>query len=200
MSDSFIYIDGDNGLEEYFMMSYPADNHEVLVGEYFGQFRNYFYGRGRCGVRGSNTGLFIGHRWDKIGHLKSVQKAFKEQIAAGKERKISITPDFMVICDSVPEDFDYRGYHGIPKIVGEVYSPSTGTDDVTWKKDIYEAIGICEYWVIKDSENVELYTLVDGEYDVTRYSLDREKDILEIPCSIFDDLVIKIDKRIISGY
>ena len=201
MSDSFIYINGDNGIEEYLMMSFPTRRHEKLIGEYYGQFRNYFYGSGGCDIYGSNTGLFIGHRWDQISHLDSVIEEFKERISEGRERTISINPDFMVICGWVEEDFDYRGYHGIPKIIGEVWSPSTGIDDVTWKKDIYEAIGILEYWVISDESNVSVFRLKDKKYERTDYHL-KEGDsdtVLEIPCHLFDGLVIKIDKRIISG-
>ena len=104
----------------------------------------------------------------------------------------------MVLCNFTWSDFDYRGYHGIPKIVLEVQSPSTGSDDVTWKKDIYEAVGIEEYWVVYDIENVELYRLTDGFYKMTRYSLVNGENILEIPSFIFDGLVIKLDKRIMD--
>ena len=169
---SGIYIDGDNGLDGmYHLMSYPSGKHESLIVKLTSQFDNYFEDKPCYRVFGSNTGLFIGYRFSQIEHLKSVQNAFKEQIRENKQSKISISPDLQIICKenwTDWSDFDYRGYHGIPKLVVEVYSPSTGFDDVTWKKDIYEAIGISEYWVVQDAENMGVFSLVDGEYVLTR--------------------------------
>lgn len=104
------------------------------------------------------------------------------------------------MCDWAESDFDGKGYHGIPKIVGEFWSPSTWRSDITWKKDIYEAIGIKEYWIITDKSNASVFRLIDGEYKVTDYQLndgDSDDNILEIPCTLFGDLVIKIDRRLI---
>ena len=194
MSDNYIYVNGDNGVDDYIMMSYPSNTHEGLIGEYYGQFWQYFRGCSRCIVRGSNTGLFLGHRWDMIKHLKSVQDYFADTIQAGNERKISITPDLMVICDWAEDDFDGKGYHGIPKIVGEFWSPSTWRSDITWKKDIYEAIGVQEYWIILDETCVEVYDLIDGEYEKRSKDLIKGENGLNITCSFIKDLTIKINK------
>jgi Uma2 family endonuclease len=196
-----ICIDGDNGLDDLIhLMAYPSENHEFLVSESIGQFKDFFRNKPSCRVYGSNTGLFIGHRWEQIEHFDSVRKAFKEQIKEGKQKRLSISPDLQVICNSKSKDFDYRGYHGIPKLVMEIHSPSTGIDDVTWKKDIYETFGIPEYWVIQDIENVGIFSLVNGKYELTKYQTPIEEDILEIPSQVFDGLVIKLNRRDILGY
>jgi Uma2 family endonuclease len=195
-----IYIDGDNGLDNMIhLMAYPTWKHEKTISGFIYQLEHFFQKK-PCGVFGSNTGLFIGHRWEQIEHLKSVQKAFKEQIVESKQEHISISPDIQVICNYKSSDFDYRGYHGIPKLVIEVHSPSTGIDDTTWKKDIYEAFGILEYWIIQDIENVGVFRLVDGEYFLTKYQTSIEEDILEVPSHIFDGLVIKLNRRDILDY
>ena len=194
MSDSYTYINGDNGIDNILQfMSYPSGRHESLIPEYSRQLGNYFYDKPCCQVFSSNTGLFIGHRWEQISHLKSVQEHYKDTIRENKERKISVSPDLMVICHFKWLDFDSRGYHGIPKIILEFQSPTDSTDDMTWKKDIYEALGIEEYWVIKSIENVEVYRVMNN-YAAVSYNTDIDKGILEIPCLLFDGLVISIDR------
>ena len=190
-----VYIDGENGYDDTIrLMSYPTGKHESIIFELAEQFGFYFKGKS-CRAFGSNTGLFIGHCFSQIEHLKSVQKAFKEHIAKGKQEDISISPDIMVICNYKWSDFDYRGYHGIPKLVVEIASPSTSTDDTTWKKDIYEALGISEYWVVQDIENVDVFRLINGEYDRVQYQIQVKEDILEVPSLIFEGLVIRLNRR-----
>ena len=197
MSDVYtgIRIDGDNGLDNFiYLMSYPSGKHEFIISEIQRQFGNYLEGK-LCRVFGSNTGLFIGHRWEQIKHLKSVQKAFKEQIKEDKQGRISISPDIQVICNVNWDDFDDLGYHGIPKLVVEVYSPSTGIDDVTWKKDIYETLGILEYWVVQNATNIGVYTLVNGEYELTKYQTPVGENILEVSSQVFEGLVIRLNRK-----
>ena len=190
-----VYIDGENGYDETIrLMSYPTGKHESILTKLIEEFGFYFRGK-PCKVFGSNTGLFIGHHFPEFEHLKNVQKAFREQIKEGKQDSISISPDLMILCNWKWSDFDYRGYHGIPKLVVEIYSPSTGADDLGWKKDIYETLGIEEYWIIQDIENVDIFRLVDGEYELTRYQTQINEDILEIPSLIFEGLVIRLNRR-----
>ena len=78
-------------------------------------------------------------------------------------------------------------------MVMEVASPSTGEDDLGLKKDIYELIGVPEYWVIKDKKNVVVLILRDGKYKRENYRVIEDEDILEVPVSIFPDLIIRFD-------
>ena len=75
----------------------------------------------------------------------------------------------------------------------EVASPATNEMDFYEKKDIYEAIGIGEYWIISDSQNVTVFVLENGKLVKTTYQT--EDAILEIPVSVFPDLVIRFDKN-----
>ncbi len=53
----------------------------------------------------------------------------------------------------------------IPLFVAEILSPSTRKKDLTVKKDLYERIGVEEYWIISPQEKaVEAYKPHDGKY------------------------------------
>ena len=99
-------------------------------------------------------------------------------------------------------------------MVVEVLSPSTRVNDLTIKKDAYEANGVKEYWIIEPwDKTVDVYILGDGRYTLQnsyhKYSVE-EWDALnaeekaackpEIKVSIFDDLFIKVDDIFSWGY
>ena len=65
-------------------MPYPSGKHELFITTVISQFGNYFRGNFPCAVFGSNTGLFIGQWWDKIGSLKSVREHFEDVIKTVK--------------------------------------------------------------------------------------------------------------------
>lgn len=75
-----------------------------------------------------------------------------------------VIPDLMIICDS---DLINDGYYeGVPKFVIEVLSPSTAKRDKTIKFKVYESLGVSEYWIINTAGMVEIYYLIDGEYEL----------------------------------
>ena len=56
---------------------------------------------------------------------------------------------------------------GTPKFIVETLSPATALRDKTIKKDIYQAAGVDEYWIISPKERaVEIYYLEDGVYQL----------------------------------
>ena len=74
-----------------------------------------------------------------------------------------LQPDIMLICDR--RSIKKNGYRGVPRFVVETLSPSTAKRDRTEKKDIYERIGVDEYWIVSPSEeSIEIYYLEDGRY------------------------------------
>lgn len=114
-------------------------------------------------------------------------------------------PDFMVVCDR--SKIKRNGVYGAPDLAVEILSPSTARNDKQYKKNVYEACGVSEYWIVDPAgKSVEIYLLSDG-----RYSLDNvcfyhsaeelaemtedEKDGLptEFRCHLFDGLVIRLE-------
>jgi Uma2 family endonuclease len=63
--------------------------------------------------------------------------------------KLRIAPDVMVIFDVAPGGRDnYKIWEegAIPRVAFEITSPSTRNQDEGFKKDLYEQMGIQEYW------------------------------------------------------
>jgi len=58
---------------------------------------------------------------------------------------------------------------------------------------LYEAIGVGEYWVIIDAQNVVVYVLQDGRFVKTKF--ETEEAVLNVPVSVFPGLSIKLDKN-----
>jgi Uma2 family endonuclease len=72
---------------------------------------------------------------------------------------------------------------------------------LTIKKDFYERVGISEYWVIQDIRNVTVYTLINGKYIPQEFSLkEGSEGVLEVSSKLFNDLVIKFDKKYIYKF
>lgn len=114
-------------------------------------------------------------------------------------------PDMMVVCDrSLIQD---DGVHGTPDLVVEVLSPSTARRDRGYKKDVYEACGVPEYWIVSPSErSVEVYLLQDGHYRLDNlYSLypdfllaklsetERAALVTQFRCHLYDDLSLRLE-------
>jgi len=199
MSD--VYVDMENGLssldEMIYFLGYPSAKHETILFEVLRQFGNYFYDKSCCKVYGPTTGLNLGYRFSQIEHLQSVQVVYSRQIEEGRQNIISLAPDIQVICKenwNDWSDFDSLGYKGVPKLIVEVYSPSTGYNDYSFKKDIYEVLGVSEYWIIQNIRTVDVFRLCKGVYVLQSYKLEQNEEVLEIPVQIFEGLVIKLNR------
>lgn len=86
-----------------------------------------------------------------------------------------LCPDIMVICDR--KHLKGGAYSGVPKFIVETLSHSTAKRDRTEKKDIYEEVGVEEYWIVSPLGSVEIYYLEDGKYILEQsYMLQEDKD------------------------
>jgi len=139
-------------------------------------------------------------------HLKG-----KNCIPFGDGEKVFLTgtehyvPDFMVVCDRSKIKPD--GVHGTPDLVVEILSPSTGPRDKGRKKNVYEACGVPEYWIVSpEARSIDVYLLENGRYELDNsYSVypdyllagmtDAEKAeiVTEFKCHLYDDLTIRLD-------
>ena len=107
----------------------------------------------------------------------------------------------MVVCD--PDKVKYNGVYGAPDLVVEVLSPSTAKRDRGYKKQVYEQCGVQEYWLVNVAEkSVEQYLLAEGRLELAEvytlppdYLTEEEKEpyITEFKCSLYDDLLIKLE-------
>ena len=75
-------------------------------------------------------------------------------------------PDLTVITAENKKIMNWKGaINGTPDMVVEVLSRSTKNNDLTVKKDIYEANGVKEYWIVDPwAKSVAVYLLRDGKF------------------------------------
>lgn len=179
--------------EIVYMSPRPLANHNTVVTNVSGIFYTYLKGK-PC--KTYSDGNYI--RLDKI----------KNSILPEKNQKDRLIPDVMIVCN---RDIDkYDGVYGAPDLVVEVLSPSTAKNDKNIKKNIYELIGVKEYWIVDvKNRSIEVYLLKNGKYildDIYHQYSDIEIEMImddvtiedktiitEFKTSLYDDLVIQID-------
>ena len=161
------------------MMSPASAEHVYTAGSIYNIFKNYLKGKNCIPF---SDGLLV--------HLTDENK---------------FVPDMMVVCDRSKIKSD--GVHGAPDLVVEVLSPSTAKDDRTRKKEIYEACGVPEYWLVSPTDkSIEVYLLESGKYIlhdvytvrpdwVLKQMTDEERAaiVTEFKCHLYDDLIIRLD-------
>ena len=176
-----------------YMAPRPAMNHLSSMGNIHGMFYMYLKGK-KCRVFAD--GGYI--RLDKI----------KDIILPDKNKKDRVIPDVMVVCN--PDIIKPDGIYGAPDLVVEVLSPSTAKNDRRIKKDIYELLGVKEYWIVSSQERtIEVYILTEGKYILNNTyhqyadweiemimddeTIEDKTIVTEFKTSIFDDLIISVD-------
>ncbi|MCL2406584.1 MAG: Uma2 family endonuclease [Defluviitaleaceae bacterium] len=119
--------------------------------------------------------------------------------------KDNFVPDISIVCDL--NKIKKNGIHGAPDMVVEILSQSTSKKDRGYKKDVYEASGVKEYWIVDPLNRfIDVFLSKDGKFVLDEtYVHYREEDFAdltdderkdhktEIKVSIFDDLVITLE-------
>ena len=76
-----------------------------------------------------------------------------------------VEPDLMIICDKTNIQIVEERVFGVPRFILEILSQSTGIDDLTTKKELYQRCGVEEY-IIVDPKNklIRQFILKDKTY------------------------------------
>lgn len=99
-------------------------------------------------------------------------------------------PDLLVVCDK--SKLKGTGYYGIPSLIIEILSPSTVRLDRLLKFNLYEKVGVKEYWIVEpDTKLVSVFVLQDNNR-YGRTDLYTETDHVKV--SIFPDLTIDLSQ------
>ncbi|MEO1615873.1 MAG: Uma2 family endonuclease [Planctomycetota bacterium] len=70
-----------------------------------------------------------------------------------------VRPDLMILCGDAPA----KHLEHTPAVIAEVLSPSTRKNDLTYKRELYEAEGVGTYLIVDpDAKTVEQLTLSEG--------------------------------------
>ena len=89
---------------------------------------------------------------------------------ASEKRNTSTTvvqPDLCVICDL--SKIEKAGCFGPPDLVVEILSPHTSKKDIDKKHEIYEEVGVKEYWIVFPMERlIQVFFLKNNSYKKVR--------------------------------
>ncbi len=89
-----------------------------------------------------------------------------------------VQPDLVVVCD--PDKLDEKGCRGAPDLVIEILSPSTTSKDLHEKFDLYERVGIKEYWIVHPQDRTVMVFKREGER-FGRPNMFDEEGCIEVP-------------------
>jgi Uma2 family endonuclease len=144
-----------------YLMAAPMSNHQLTLGELFGEFRNHLKNK-KC---------------------KAFLSPFDVRIPLYNEKRDEeittvVQPDITVYCDR--NKYDQKGGRAAPELAVEVLSPSSGRMDKFRKFMLYERAGVKEYWLVDPAdEMVEIYRLKDGKFQLIGRYID--EDMLPAP-------------------
>ena len=165
----------------YYMSPSANPKHSKVIYNIFDFFRSYLKGK-TCEVFMDNIDIYL-----------------------DEEQNNYVIPDLSILCD--PNKFKDDGYHGVPKLIVEVISPTSIKRDKHDKYALYERFGVKEYWLVDyQNKTVEQFVLDNGKYKL--YGLctlisewdynnrlndkEREEYTTIIKPTIFEDLEIDI--------
>ncbi|WP_084782123.1 Uma2 family endonuclease [Bacillus niameyensis] len=131
---------------EIFNMSpAPSVRHQKILGELFTAFSNF--------LRGKECEVFFA----------PFDVRLKVEDKQDTEIQNVVQPDLLVICDQ--NKLDDKGCNGAPDLIIEILSPSSVKLDRWIKYQLYEEVGVKEYWIVDPTnESVEIHLLIDGNY------------------------------------
>jgi len=74
-----------------------------------------------------------------------------------------VQPDLLVVCDQ--NKIKEKNIKGAPDFIVEVLSPATAKRDEGIKRDLYQASGVKEYWLVHPTDQtINQYSLTDNIY------------------------------------
>lgn len=157
---------------ELYLMSSPRGIHQLILGEIFGQLREFF----------------------KDKKCKPFTAPFDVIFAKGNDKSkwdTVLQPDIFVLCDLDK----YEGNHvkGAPNFIIEIASPSNLVHDRFTKYSIYQRNKVKEYWIIEPNDR-KVFTFVHNS-EGGLYNEGKEYEITdEIPVESFKGLKISLKK------
>jgi Uma2 family endonuclease len=76
-----------------------------------------------------------------------------------------VQPDLLFVAKERTSIIKDNGVYGVPDLVAEFISPSSGRRDRTQKKEVYARFGVPEYWLVDYSTGtIEVFVLESGKY------------------------------------
>ena len=77
-----------------------------------------------------------------------------------------LQPDIVFVANNQLHQIKEDGIHGAPTLVIEILSPSTAYYDTKTKKQIYEAAGVKEFWIVDPEDGEAIgFELKNGKFE-----------------------------------
>ena len=131
----------------YSMSPGPSDIHQGILGELFTEFSLYLRGK-KCRVFPAPFDVVLPEKGETFESATNI-----------------VQPDILVVCDK--DKITRKGCYGLPDLVVEILSPSTAKRDLKEKRQLYQRMGIKEYWIVAPVyKTIQIYKLNDNN----RYS------------------------------
>ena len=94
-----------------------------------------------------------------------------------------VEPDLLLIGPDQPEILTAKNVQGPPALVIEVMSPSTRSRDERLKRDLFNRVGVREYWLVNPDTNVVTVHRRDdgGQFGEARSLAAAEHEALTTP-------------------
>ena len=101
-----------------------------------------------------------------------------------------VQPDLVIVCDQTK--LDEKGCKGVPDLLVEILSPATAGKDLKLKLDLYERVGVEEYWVVHPlDQTVKVFRENERKYSKPEIYSKRD----QIPVGIYtNELIIDLAK------
>jgi Uma2 family endonuclease len=81
-----------------------------------------------------------------------------------------VQPDLVVVCD--PEKLGPEGCRGTPDMAVEILSPSNTAIEMNRKLELYQEVGIREYWMVDpENKHIDAYRLQGDLYVLQAYRI-----------------------------
>lgn len=122
-----------------YLMANPTPEHQRILGELFVQVHEALAGTG-CTVYMAPLDL----TFDSDDRTDTV-----------------VQPDMFVMCGTWGQE---KRIVGVPSLVVEIISPSTATNDTIRKLNLYQRVGVPEYWIVEPDARILNVYLHDGSF------------------------------------
>jgi len=124
---------------------------------------------------------------------QSFHAPFDVRLPVSKDNKKPFTvvqPDICIVCN--PKILDELGCNGAPDLIIEILSPSTSEKDATIKFDLYEEVGVKEYWMVDPYlQLVDVFLLNEnGKYQFIKKYAAKQK----VPVNILEGCIIDLER------
>ena len=103
-----------------------------------------------------------------------------------------VQPDICVICD--PSKQDDKGCSGAPDWIIEILSKGTAKKDLNDKFDLYQFVGVKEYWIVHPHDGTVIAYILnaEGKYEPIRVQPFTAPDV--VPVSVLSDFSVDLSK------